>query len=310
MAGGVGIGMASLAPGARIAAALGLVGALVLLGAPAQAVFLGLQPGDTIDSIGYTIDPGAGAFADAADTLDIDAQADNIDVGTGVRTEISGGAIAVNLNLASESLLFLGDGGTGGLTFIYEYTASFAGRAGVDDVALYAPTGGPAPEQDGRLLIRGEFVSDPTAEVSVFFDTAGLLGPPSLTITGTFDVQAGGDPIFESAFGSQGDLADIIGISSSSSPSLVALLADGYLFSVRDTDLGASGCGSQAAGTPCVGNVVNQTGGFTFSGNGEIVPQNPSAFVPEPSTAALLALGLAGLARGGRARHRRSGARG
>jgi len=273
--------------------------ALLLLGpTAAQADFLGLQTGDLIDTMGYTIDPGGGSFVDSADTLDVDAFADDITTTTpDVLTEIGGGTIEVNLDLLSETLTFLG---TAGPSFVYSYTASFGGRAGVDDITLSAPTGGPLPEQDGRTLIIGEFLSD-TVDVVVTFDTLSFLGLPTLTFGGTFDV-VGGDATFQSAFGSTGDLADIVGISSSSSPSLASLLSDGFLFSNRTTDLTGTGCGGQAPGTTCAGSVIDQTGSFTFSGNGEVSPQNASPFVPEPSTFTLIGFGLIGWMSFGRKR--------
>ena len=93
---------------------------LVLVASPAKATFLGLDAGDVLDTVGYTIPGAGGVFNDVSDELDVSAQADDITTTTAVvLTEIGGGAIDVNLDLISETLLFLGDGGTGGLTFIY-----------------------------------------------------------------------------------------------------------------------------------------------------------------------------------------------
>jgi hypothetical protein len=262
--------------------------AFFLLAPAAQADFLGLQTGDVIDTIGYTIPAAGGSFVDAADTLDIDAFADDITTTfPEVLTEIGGGDIEVNLDLSGETLTFLGPAGP---SFAYSYVATFTGRAGVDDITLRAPTGGPLPEQDGRDLITGEIIS---ASVTVTFDTLGFLGPPSLTIGGTFNV-SGGDATFMSAFGGVGDLADIVGISSSTVPTVATLLADGFLFSNRSTDLTGTGCGGQTPGTTCAGTVIDQTGSFTFSGNGEVSPQTPAPFVPEPTTFTLLSFGLIG----------------
>jgi hypothetical protein len=282
----------------RVGLGSAFAAAAVLVLAPvAQADFLGLQTGDVIDTIGYTITPPGGAFVDAADTLDIAAFATDITTTSPeVLTELNGGDIEVHLDLSSEALTFLG---TAGPSFVYSYVATFTGRAAVDDIVLRSPTGGPDPEQDGRDLVIGEILS--VATVSVAFDTLGILGPPTLTIGGTFNVTSG-DATFLSAFGMVGSLADIVGISSSSVPSVATLLADGFLFSSRTTNLTGTGCGGQSPNTPCNGVVVNQNGSFTFGGNGEIQPQNAAPFVPEPSTFSLISFGLLGWAAVGRRR--------
>jgi hypothetical protein len=282
---------------ARRSACAAAAAATLALAPGANADFLGLETGDLIDTMGYTITPPGGSFVDSADTLDIDAFATDITTTSPeVLTEINGGDIEVNLDLSGETLTFLG---TAGPSFVYSYVAQFTGRAGVDDIVLQSPTGGPNPEQDGRDLVIGEIIS--VATVSVAFDTLGLLGPPTLTIGGTFSV-TGGDATFLQAFGNVGSLADIVGISSSSTPSLAVLLADGFLFSSRTTDLTGTGCGGQAPNTTCNGTVINQNGSFTFGGNGEIQPQNAAPFVPEPTTFSLVAFGLIAGAAAGRRR--------
>lgn len=274
--------------GFLVAAAL-----FLLLSAPAaQADFLGLETGDVINTIGYTIPGLGGSFVDAADTLDVDGSLNDITTTSPeVLGQIGGGGLEVNLDLAGESLTFLGPSGP---TLVYSYTATFNGRAGVDDIVLTSPTSGGLPEQDGRDLVIGEFNSD-TVDVTLTFDTVGFF-PLTLTFGGTFDI-VGGDPTFLQAFGGlgmSGDLADIIGSSSATSPSITSLLADGHLFSDRTVDLSAAGCGGTTPGSACTGPVSGQTASFTFSGTGEVIPQDAAPFVPEPTTATLMTFGLIG----------------
>lgn len=279
----------------RRATLLASMAGLVLAPA-AQADFLGLQTGDVIDTMGYTIPAGGGVFDDAADSLVITAQADDITTtNPSVLTEINGGAINVDLTLAGETLTFIG---TAGPAFVYSYTATFAGGAG-PDITLNAPTVGGLPEQDGRLLVEGELVS--SVSVSFTFDTLGIFGPPSTTLGGTFSV-TDGDATFLQAFGMMGSLADIIGITTTTSPGIGSLVSDGFLFSDRSSDLTGTGCGGQVIGTECVAAVSGQTASHTFGGNGEVVPQNPAPFVPEPTTFSLMGLGLVGLIAAGRRR--------
>ena len=269
--------------------AAALASTALLLAPAAQADFLGLQTGDLIDTLGFTIPSGGGVYDDANDSLDITAQADDITTTTPeVLTEINGGLIDVDLDLDTETLTFLG---TAGPAFVYSYTATFLGSAGTD-ITLSAPTGGPLPEQDGRLLVAGEFVG--ALSVSFTFDTLGFFGAPTTTLGGTFNV-TGGDSTFLQAFGGMGNLADIVGIATTTQPDIALLIADGFLFSDRNSDLTGTGCGGQLPGTECLASVSGQTADHTFGGTGEVVPQQPAPFVPEPSTFTLVGLGLVGV---------------
>lgn len=282
-----------------------LIAGATLVASQAQAVtFLGLDSDDghQIDNIGFLIQgdcgggsDGCGVFVDSTDELDIAAEAANIDATpttppgpVEVLTEISGGIIDVNLDITSETVQHFGGG-------FFEYQAIFSGRAGETDVSLFAPTGGPAPEQDGRLLISGEITT--TAVFSIFFSPAG--GITSLSFNGDFTV-TGGDATFQDVFGDDGDLATIVGSVITSNPTTNALLADGYVFSDRDDGSGGNELTACAAAFPgggfCSGVVTGQTADFDFEGNGEIIPDFSPAFVPEPGTAMLVGIGLVGLA--------------
>lgn len=240
------------------------VAVLLLSSAPANATFLGLETGDLISSIGFDVPVGGGVYDFPSGDLDIDGTALDITTtlsspgGPEVLTEILSGALEVNLGFDAEGVVFLGG------TF-WGYSATFDGRAGAHDVAIFAPTGGPAAEQDGRLLMSGELTGQVT--VDAIIDTSNL-GGTEITFSGEFSV-SGGDASFLQAFGTTGDLADLIATSGSTTPLLSTLLADLELFNSS----------------------------FTFEATGEIQPQNPSPFVPEPGSASLFLLGLAALAR-------------
>ena len=262
----------------------------------AGASFLGLTTGDVIDTVGLTIDAGGAVFTDTAattgDSLAITATADDITTTTpSVLSEINSGAINILLSVDSESLTSLGFG-------FFQYDAVFSGN-GVNPVELYAPTGGPAAEQDGRLLVAGDFLTTPNSSLTVVFDSAGFVAP-TFSFFGTFDV-TGGDATFLQAFGSVGNLADILAVSTSSIPDLATLLADGYLFSERDDGAGGNLLTACAATVTCSGAFTG-TQSWNASGTGEIVPQLPSTFVPEPGTFLMVSLGLVGLGVRGRQR--------
>jgi len=254
--------------------------AAVLLGAPVQASYLGLVPGDEIETIGFTVPVTGAVFTDAADTLSVDGVATNIDliVPSPPLTEINGGIIDVNLSLQSESLSSLGG------TF-FSYTASFDG-----DISLYAPTGGPAPEQDGRLLITGDINAPMT--ITIAFDTLASF-TPTPSVAGDFTV-TGGDATFQQAFGATGSLAELLASMFSVDPTIDTLLADGWLFSVRDpADLAT--CAAGGFGTICSSSVIDQSGDYTSAASGLISPLEGAPFVPEPNTFTLVAGGLVGL---------------
>lgn len=261
----------------------------------ASATFLGLDTGDLIQSVGFSIPGGGVSFTDTAattgDVLTISAAADDVTTTTPVvLTEISGGVIDITLAVDSETLTSFGFG-------FFQYDAVLSG-VGASPVNIYAPTGGPAAEQDGRLLASGDFSTSPTSTLSVIFDVNG--GAPTFTVAGTFDV-TGGDATFLQGFGMVGDLADILAVSSSSAPDLATLLADGHLFSERDDGAGGNLLTACAASITCSGAITG-TQSWSGSGSGEIRPQSAAPFVPEPGTGILMSLGLLGL--GVRARSR------
>jgi hypothetical protein len=266
----------------------GAIGAFALLwivaapSAAGAASFLGLQPGDLIDSITYD-SPLAGVVYTSSDGhLNVTGYATAINTVLGdVYGEIFGGQFVVDMDFLSESLVPNGDG-------TFTYTATLLGAAGLTDVELYAPdctlpgcsvgapndpeSDGYDPEQDGRLLITGDFTSPITLQSII--DPS--LSAQTFSLSGFFAV-TGGDAQFIQAYGPVGSISFVGGGVDNFSPPLTG--PGGNLDPPTDTE------------------VFDQD--FTAHVKGAVLPQESAPFepIPEPSTLALLSVGLGWLAR-------------
>jgi hypothetical protein len=171
----------------------------------------------------------------------------------------------------------------------YNYAATFAGVPGLTDIELYAPdctipgcdlanndpeSDGYDPEQDGRLLITGDFTSPVLLESTI--DPS--LSAQTFSLTGTFIV-TGGDAQFRQAYGSIGSISLLFGGVDNFSPNLIGNPGDNLDPGAGDTQ------------------VFDED--FTFHVKGAVQPTESAPFtpIPEPSSLALMAAGLGWLAR-------------
>jgi hypothetical protein len=275
-----------------------LVSALVA--SPSSAGFLGMDSGDVIDSVGWTVASGGGVFTDnvgvGSDLYDVSGTATDITTTAGspggatVLTEIGGGSVGLHLDLASESLIRV----TSNPFSLYSYSATLTGRAGVNDITLTAPTGAGEGE-NGQDLMIGEVMGSVTIGVGFFVNAGtGALLPTgmSFTATGIFEV-TGGDGTFLQVFGEYGDLADLILTSTSTLPSILTLMSDGHLMSNRSQDF----LDCTVGGGNCSAAISDENADFTFSATGAIEPQASQAFnpIPEPASGLLVTFGLVAL---------------
>lgn len=262
--------------------ATALIALMALPGMAGAASFLGLQPGDQIEAVFYDSPLTGGAYTAATGGLHVDGFATSIATTLGdIYTEVSGGMFTFDVDFLSELLTPNGDG-------TYTYTATFAGAAGLTDIELYAPicpgpgcdisndpeSNGFDPEQDGRLLITGDFSGSVLLESII---------DPSLTtqtfsLTGFFGV-TGGDAQFMQAYGPIGSISLLFGGVDSFDPNLIGNPGDNIDPGAGDTE------------------VFDQD--FTFHVKGAVAPTEAAPFtpIPEPSSLALMAMGLGWVAR-------------
>jgi hypothetical protein len=118
---------------------------------PAQAAFLGLDIGDTIDTIGFTIGAGGAVYNDTTNELDITAFADDIQLdGGGSLTQIGGGVVTIQLEVVNETLTHI-------FGTFFEYTATFAAQSGVTNpVEIYSMLPDAGFDDDGVFFMPPE----------------------------------------------------------------------------------------------------------------------------------------------------------
>lgn len=263
--------------------ATALIALIALPGTAGAASYYGLQTGDQIESVFYDTALNGGSYTASSGALHVSGIATSLSTTLGdIYTEIYGGMFVFDIDFVSESLTPNGDG-------TYTFVASFAGAAGNTDVELYAPnctvpgcspvnndpeSNGYDPEQDGRLLITGDFTTAILLESII---------DPSLTtqtfsLTGNFSV-TGGDTQFKQAYGPNGSISLLFGGVDSFDPNLIGNPGDNLDPGAGDTE------------------VFNQD--FTFHVKGAVQPTESAPFnpVPEPSSLALTAMGLGWLVR-------------
>jgi hypothetical protein len=242
-----------------------LVGVLTLLAGAASATPLGLQNGDTVD------------------TLEFDALAVNGDGVTytwdGVDGEMLGDGQLTSVTVTGPSAPLIGLGGLNVVfTFavdLLNYDASalpsvntfFTGAAGVHpDVTVTQGI-------SANVILTGNFATN-------FIITGSVLNPSMLAVGDI--VITGGHADLVDALGGAGGTAflNLVATATSFSPSLTT----------GPLNLGGDG------------NIVNSN--FFVELSGTLTPTTASAFVPEPTTALVLGTGLLGLLAFGRRRSR------
>lgn len=235
-----------------------LTALVVLLPCGAQATPLGLQNGDVVTVLEWDADR-LGVPGDGGDFTS---------TGTNVGdTVIDGRITSVELSGPVTNPL-------SGVDFVLSATLTsvtviplggtnvlvnllFMGVAG-DDIVV---------TEGGNTILTAELDASGFT-VGGVFDTAApaTLSPPA--IANAVDIAiSGGDPALVAALGGTG-----------------TLVLDGTLFDF-----------APSIGTILANSAIDED--FVYSGSGTISPTNPSAFVPEPAAALLVALGLTGLAR-------------
>ena len=244
------------------------------------ASFFGLQPGDQIDAVTYDSPLNGVSYTLSNGILHFSGFATAITtIGGDVYTEINGGMFIVDMNFVSETLTSNGDG-------TYDYAATLSGPAGLLDLRLFAPDCtlpgcGPSndpegngfdPEQDGRLLMTGDFTTPIMLQSTIDPNATGQ----TFTLSGFFAV-TGGDAQFTQAYGSIGSISFVGGGVDSFVPPL-------------------TGTGGNL-NPPADSQVFDQD--WIAHAKGAMLPQASAPFspIPEPSSFALLALGMGWFAR-------------
>jgi hypothetical protein len=260
----------------------------VMPGPAGAASYFGLSPGDTINALTFNTPLAGASYTNATGVLHVDGAVTALAASSGVKTEISGGMFMVDLDFVSEMLTDLGGG-------FFDYSATFVGVAGTTDIELYAPNcpgpgctvgpGGNDPESDGfdseqngGLLITGDFQGNVTLTSTI----NAAATQQTFSLSGIFST-SGGDPQFRQVYGDTGAISFIGAGVDNFNPLLIDPITPsaGLLNPPTDTE------------------VFNSD--FTAAVSGQVIPLGGAPFnpIPEPSSLALMGLGLSWLARRG-----------
>ena len=233
-----------------------------LLAAPVGASPLGLQVGDEIDFVDIDAKKNVTGDGGSYDATGLTATGDGRVTSATLKAGSPSSSPLVMANL--------------GLAVDFHFDADFFLQTvipiGVNTVFVNAfftnPSGG-GPSytviQNGNLILQGNFLS-PFVFVGGVLNTADFTLTPSLT-AGVNLSMTGGDPQLIASLGGSGSVLLQISSVFNFAPNLAVIAADG--------------------------NIFNDS--HTFALTGLIKTTNTAAFVPEPSTAALLGGGLLGL---------------
>lgn len=236
---------------------IALAAALLLFAGTASATPLGLQSGDVITNLEWDALQSVAGDGGFFDTSQGTTDMDGRITSVSLVGPSTNSLTGVNFTLdATLDAVFVDDSDPSAVLLV----ASFVGVTG-DDITITDGTG---------TILTAELSAGAPLQVGGIFDTTSGSVSPSASVSAADIVISGGDTALVAALGGMGGMAtlEITGTITDFVPSLSGLLSDGDLF---NSD-------------------------FDYSGSGNITPQSPAPFVPEPGVVALLGVGLAAAA--------------